>query len=118
MNVKKFMARAAGVAAGAALIASMAVPAFAAYCDASANGCAQAAGAGAQCDTGAGSGAFGFFGAQGNVDNVHDVDGTGLGYDQSSDGTDDNVGQGAEGGVTGGTGDRNSSVCGDPQNSF
>jgi hypothetical protein len=45
----------------------------AAYCDQSANGCNSAADAGAQCDTGAGSGAFGAFGAKGDV--AHDFRG-------------------------------------------
>ncbi len=118
MNIKKFLI---GASAGAVMLATMATPAFATYCDASAKGCEQAAEAGAQCNTGASSGAFGAFGQQGNYDSVHDVDRTtpGVqGYDEFADGTDDNVGQGAEGGVTGGTGDRNSSVCGDPQHDF
>lgn len=68
-----------------------------------------------------GAGAFGWFGAYGEVDNIHDVnrtDGVDLGYDEYADNKDDNVGQGAEGGVTGGTGDRNSSSCGNPQHIF
>jgi hypothetical protein len=47
--------------------------ASAAYCDQSANGCSSAAAAGAQCDTGAGSGAFGAFGDKGDV--AHDFRG-------------------------------------------
>ena len=65
-NTKKYVA--AGVAT-VAIIGSMAVPAFAAsndYCGSSANGCAAAANAGAQCGTGAGSGAFGAFGKDNN----------------------------------------------------
>lgn len=56
------------IAFGAALALSAAVPAFADgsgtsnYCGSSANGCAAAIAAGAQCDTGGGSGAFGAFG--------------------------------------------------------
>ena len=110
-----------GASAAAIMLASYAGGAFATYCDASTNGCQQAAGAGAQCGSGANSGAFGFFGNNGNVHDVHDTDRTtpGVqGYDEAADGTDDNVGQGAEGGVTGGTGDRNSDVCGDPQHDF
>jgi hypothetical protein len=55
-----------------AIAMSMAVPAFADgsgggdYCGASANGCAQAGAVGAQCDSGAGSGAFGAFGKDNN----------------------------------------------------
>jgi hypothetical protein len=45
----------------------------AAYCGASANGCEHAAAAGAQCDTGAASGAFGAFGEHGDV--IHDFRG-------------------------------------------
>jgi hypothetical protein len=54
---------------------AVAIPAIshAAYCDASSNGCAAAATAGAQCGTGAGSGAFGAFGAKGDV--AHDFRG-------------------------------------------
>ena len=37
------------------------------YCGASANGCAAAKTAGAQCDTGAASGAFGAFGTYGYI---------------------------------------------------
>ena len=50
------------------ILASAAIPAFAAndYCGASANGCANAQAAGAQCGTGAGSGAFGAFGKDNN----------------------------------------------------
>ena len=59
------------LALGGALALAAAVPAFADgsggdYCGASANGCAHAAAAGAQCDTGAGSGAFGAFGKDNN----------------------------------------------------
>ena len=36
------------------------------YCGSSANGCASAGAAGAQCDSGAGSGAFGAFGKDNN----------------------------------------------------
>jgi hypothetical protein len=64
-SVKKYIA---GVAASIAIITGTAVPALAAndYCGASANGCEHAAAAGAQCGTGAGSGAFGAFGKDNN----------------------------------------------------
>jgi len=48
---------------------AMAVPTFATsndYCGSSANGCEAAAAAGAQCGSGAGSGAFGAFGKDNN----------------------------------------------------
>ena|SRR3989344_3247755 len=70
---------------------------------------------------GAAHGSYGFFGNFGTVHDVHDTNRTtpGVqGYDQSSDGTDDNVGQGAEGGVADGTGNRNSNACGNPQHEF
>jgi hypothetical protein len=66
MHMKKILM---GVAA-AALFAASAVPAFAAsndYCGSSANGCAQAALVGAQCGSGAASGAFGAFGKDNNM---------------------------------------------------
>jgi|GEM_PF-775900 len=68
------------VSAGAGILiaGAAAVPAFAAnagggYCENSANGCEAAANAGAQCGTGAGSGAFGAFGEHGDV--AHDFRG-------------------------------------------
>lgn len=61
------------------------------YCGASANGCAAARAAGAQCDTGAASGAFGAFGTYGYI---HDFRG-------GADGTQ--------------TGLNNSAVCGNRQ---
>ena len=53
-----------GAIASAIMVGGAALPAFAAndYCGASANGCEHAAAAGAQCDSGAASGAFGAFG--------------------------------------------------------
>src|SRR3989344_1676935 len=93
MNIKKFLI---GASASAVMLGAMATPAFATYCDASSTGCEQAAEAGAQCNTGASSGAFGAFGQQGNYHDVHDTDRTppGVqGYDELSDGSDDNVGQ-------------------------
>ena len=54
-----------GMIVGAAILTVPAIPALAAsnsYCGSSANGCAAAIEAGAQCDSGAGSGAFGAFG--------------------------------------------------------
>jgi hypothetical protein len=64
-NAKKILA---GVAVSAAMLGGMASTTFAAndYCGASSNGCEHAAAAGAQCDTGAGSGAFGAFGKDNN----------------------------------------------------
>jgi hypothetical protein len=55
----------AGFAASLAILAGAAGPALAAsndYCGSSANGCDAAAAAGAQCGSGAASGAFGAFG--------------------------------------------------------
>jgi len=66
MNIKKMIA---GALVSAAAVGAMEFPAFAAsndYCGSSANGCAQAAAAGAQCGTGAASGAFGAFGKDNN----------------------------------------------------
>ncbi len=58
------------LAAGSAVVmlSTAALPTFAAndYCGASSNGCGHAAAAGAQCGTGAGSGAFGAFGKDNN----------------------------------------------------
>jgi hypothetical protein len=59
------------IVAGFAVVGSFALsgPAAAAndYCGASGNGCEHAAAAGAQCGTGAGSGAFGAFGKDNNL---------------------------------------------------
>jgi len=66
MNIKKMIA---GALVSTAAVGAMAFPAFAAsndYCGSSANGCAQAAAVGAQCGSGAGSGAFGAFGKDNN----------------------------------------------------
>ncbi len=66
MNIKKMLL---GVGVSASLFGSMAVPAFAAsnnYCGSSDNGCDQAALVGAQCGSGAASGAFGAFGKGNN----------------------------------------------------
>ena len=66
INMKKMIA---GALVSAAAVGAMAFPAFAAsnnYCGSSANGCAQAIAVGAQCDNGAGSGAFGAFGKDNN----------------------------------------------------
>jgi len=62
------MKKVIGIVSAAALLAAFAVPSMAAndYCGASANGCEHAAEAGAQCGTGAGSGAFGAFGKDNN----------------------------------------------------
>jgi hypothetical protein len=59
----------AASATGLLIAGAAAVPAFAAsndYCGSSANGCEAALQAGAQCGTGAGSGAFGAFGKDNN----------------------------------------------------
>jgi hypothetical protein len=74
-NIKKYIA---GATAAILMTGAMAVPAFAAnngggYCVNSANGCQAAQEAGAQCGTGAGSGAFGAFGEHGDV--AHDFRG-------------------------------------------
>src|SRR3989344_6484224 len=102
MNFKKFLASSA--ISGAVLL-SLAVPAFAAP-----PGPYEQPGAAVAADhtVCSGAGAFGWFGTFGEVDNIHNVgDATyngpaspGEGYDEYADGTDDNVGQGAEGGVT------------------
>lgn len=62
-----------GIAAAVIMALGYAAPSFAAaggasgeYCGASANGCAHATEAGAQCGTGAASGAFGAFGKDNN----------------------------------------------------
>ena len=70
----------AGIGASLAILAGAAVPALAAndYCGASSNGCEHAAAAGAQCDTGAGSGAFGAFGKDNNFAGGADGHQTGL----------------------------------------
>ena len=61
----------AAAAAGAGLlvpaVASADPPNGGGYCGASANGCAAAHDAGAQCGTGAASGAFGAFGTSGYI---------------------------------------------------
>lgn len=56
------------LAGSATVLGFTVVPSFAAndYCGASAHGCSAAANAGAQCGTGAGSGAFGAFGPGNN----------------------------------------------------
>lgn len=71
--MKRFIAIAA-VSAGLVVPASAAAdpPNGGGYCGASANGCAAAQAAGAQCGTGAGSGAFGAFG---NFGYIHDFSG-------------------------------------------
>jgi len=110
--MKKLLASAA---ASAVMLGTLAVPVFA-----SPPGPYEQPGATVAADSTpcSGAGAFGWFGTYGTVDNVHDVDGSGLGYDEYADGQDDNVGQGAEGGVEDGTGDRNSNSCGSPQHDF
>jgi len=78
VNMKKIIA---GALVSAAAVGAMAFPAFAvsnSYCGSSANGCAQAAAVGAQCGTGAGSGAFGAFGKDNNFAGGADGQQTGL----------------------------------------
>jgi hypothetical protein len=76
------------VGGGLMIPASSAMGDASGYCGASANGCAAAASAGAQCGSGAASGAFGAFGTYGYI---HDFRG------------------GANGPATG---DNNSDICG------
>jgi hypothetical protein len=75
--MKKFTTIIGALAVAAVLAipagASAAPPSGGGYCGASANGCAAAGDAGAQCGTGAGSGAFGAFGNFGDVN--HDFRG-------------------------------------------
>jgi hypothetical protein len=70
-KIKKYVF---GVAASLTMVGGFALPTFAAaggasgdYCGASANGCAHATEAGAQCGSGAASGAFGAFGKDNNL---------------------------------------------------
>jgi hypothetical protein len=66
-NAKKI---AIGIIVSVGIAGVCSLPAFAAsnsYCGSSANGCAAAGAAGAQCGTGAGSGAFGYFGLSNNM---------------------------------------------------
>jgi hypothetical protein len=67
ISIKKLAFR---FGATAAIIGAMAAPASAAsnnYCGSSANGCDSANAAGAQCGSGAASGAFGAFGKDNNL---------------------------------------------------
>jgi len=67
------------------MLGSLALPTFAGsndYCGSSANGCAQAAAAGAQCGTGAASGSFGAFGQDNNF--AGGADGTQTGLNNSA----------------------------------
>ncbi|HEX3242846.1 MAG TPA: hypothetical protein VHQ97_07180 [Solirubrobacterales bacterium] len=68
------------------------------YCGASANGCEAAAEAGAQCDTGAGSGAFGAFGTYGTGPHDFGINNPGLDGRPGADGQQ--------------TGLNNSAICG------
>jgi len=87
MNIKKILI---GGATGALLLGTTALPAFADLNDYNNNpGRQQATEVGAQCDSGAGSGAFGYFG-----------------------GKDNNLSGGANGELTG---QSNSAVCGNRQ---
>lgn len=87
-NIKGYVI---GLGASLAIMAGAALPTLAAsndYCGSSVNGCNAATTAGAQCDSGAASGAFGAFGPGNNW----------------------------SGGANGpATGSSNSSVCGNPQ---
>lgn len=97
-NTKKYVV---GAVASMAMIAGISIPAIAAsnsYCGSSANGCAAAAAAGAQCGSGAASGAFGYLGKDNNPG------------DPSWDG-----GNGTDPGTTAQTGLNNSAVCGNRQ---
>lgn len=78
---KKAKRLAIGMVASLGIAGAFAVPSFAAsnsYCGSSANGCAAAAAAGAQCGTGAASGAFGAFGPGNNWKGGADGTATGL----------------------------------------
>lgn len=97
-NTKKYFV---GAIASLVMVGGMAVPTLAAsnsYCGSSANGCAAAYAAGAQCGTGASSGAFGYLGKDNNPG------------DPSWDG-----GNGTAPGTTAQTGLNNSGVCGNRQ---
>jgi hypothetical protein len=74
-SIKKYIVSvvASMVMVGGAAIPALAVNGGGGYCVNSSNGCESAAAAGAQCDTGAGSGAFGAFGEHGDV--THDFRG-------------------------------------------
>jgi hypothetical protein len=85
-KVKRFIAAgAATMMVVGASVGIMAAPAFAAsngYCGSSANGCTNAAAAGAQCGTGASSGSFGAFGPGNNF--AGGADGTQTGLNNSA----------------------------------
>ena len=77
-SIKKYII---GATASVLAVGAMAIPAMAAsndYCGSSANGCAAAANAGAQCGSGAASGAFGAFGKDNNFAGGADGQRTGL----------------------------------------
>jgi hypothetical protein len=95
-----------GIAAAVIAAVGMGVPAFAAndgggYCVNSANGCEHAAAAGAQCDSGAGSGAFGAFGEHGSNGHDFGVNNPGTNGEPGADGHQ--------------TGLNNSALCGNRQ---
>lgn len=82
MHVKKTVI---GAVVSLATVGAMAAPAFADsnnYCGSSANGCAAAHAAGAQCGTGAASGSFGAFGQGNNF--AGGADGTQTGLNNSA----------------------------------
>src|SRR5436190_12428205 len=102
-SIKKYVV---GATAAVLMAGSMAVPAFAAnggggYCVNSANGCSSASTAGAQCGTGAGSGAFGAFGEHGDVTHDFGVNNPGSNGKPGADGQQ--------------TGLNNSALCGNRQ---
>lgn len=100
MKYMKFCLLAAIVAAVLALPAGAAAapPNGGGYCGASANGCEAASEAGAQCDTGAGSGAFGAFGTYGTGPHDFGINNPGADGAPGADGRQ--------------TGLNNSAVCG------
>jgi hypothetical protein len=102
-NIKKYVV---GGIASLGIVGAMAVPALAAnggggYCVNSSNGCEAAAAAGAQCGTGAGSGAFGAFGEHGDVTHDFGVNNPGSNGKPGADGHQ--------------TGLNNSALCGNRQ---
>jgi hypothetical protein len=86
--VAELLMIAVAIASAGLLAPSMAVaepPNGGGYCGASANGCAAAHNAGAQCGTGAASGAFGAFGTYGYIHDFRGgADGSQTGLNNSS----------------------------------
>jgi len=82
MNIKKFFV---GTVISTIMLGATIAPAFAAsnnYCGSSDHGCDQALAVGAQCGTGAASGAFGAFGKGNNL--AGGADGTQTGLNNSA----------------------------------